>query len=78
LVQGKKLEKGGRRGKFIPASLAWNVLFCMYFFFLIWGVRVSLRTPQLIPGSTEHPASLSQFKKYIISAAVYEIGCIAK
>jgi hypothetical protein len=50
----------------------------MYFFFLTWGVRASLRASQLIPESTEHPASPSQFKKYIISAAVYEIGCIAK
>jgi hypothetical protein len=30
----------------------------IYIFFLVTrGVRVSLRAPQLIPGSTEHPAS---------------------
>jgi len=52
--------------------------FACNFFFLTWGVRASLRASQLIPKSTEHPASPSQFKKYIISAAVYEIGCIAK
>jgi hypothetical protein len=27
------------------------------FFFITRGVRASLRTPRLIPGSTEHPAS---------------------
>jgi hypothetical protein len=52
--------------------------FACIFFFLTWDVRASLRAPQLIPGSTEHPANPLQFKKYIISAAVYEIGCIAK
>jgi len=30
----------------------------VFFFFLVTrGVRASLRAPQLIPGSTEHPAS---------------------
>ena len=35
-----------------------DIRFLFFFFFLvIQSVQVSLRTPQLIPGSTEHPAS---------------------
>jgi hypothetical protein len=28
-----------------------------FFFFITQGVRVNLRAPRLIPGSTEHPKS---------------------
>jgi hypothetical protein len=33
------------------------VLFYYYFFLVTRGVWASFRAPQLIPGSTEHPAS---------------------
>jgi hypothetical protein len=32
--------------------------YCHQFFFLTRDVRASLHAPQLIPGSTKHPASL--------------------
>jgi hypothetical protein len=79
LGSGKEARKGWQEGEIYTGKSGMEcALLHVFFFFLTWDVRASLRAPQLIPGSTEHPANPLQFKKYIISAAVYEIGCIAK
>jgi len=78
LGSGKEARKGWQEGEIYTGKSGMECALLHVFFFFNLGVRASLRAPQLIPESTEHPASPSQFKKYIISAAVYEIGCIAK
>ena len=78
LGSGKEARKGWQEGEIYTGKSGMECALLHVFFFLTWDVRASLRAPQLILGSTEHPANPLQFKKYIISAAVYEIGCIAK
>ncbi|KAI5599894.1 hypothetical protein BDE02_02G226400 [Populus trichocarpa] len=45
------------------------ILVFFFFFLVTRGVRASLRAPQLIPGSTEHPASPAVLIALVIAQA---------